>query len=128
MSTVLVQDAIVKGLQGRFKEFRRDKKPRKESKQVSSQQVHIKPKVPCGKEQDVPAIPAGEDESSFERHNRTLKAEYSKANQNGMMVDELMDRTFAMRRQDILAQGHSYDPVSKYPFLQVPDQVRQKNV
>ena len=36
-----------------------------------------------------------------------------------------MERTFPMRRQDILAQGHSYDPVSKYPFLQVADQVRQ---
>lgn len=77
------------------------------------------------KKQDIPAIPAGEDENSFERHNRTLKAEYSKANRNGKMVDELMERIYPMRRQDILAQGHSYDPVAKYPFLQVADQVRQ---
>ena len=84
----------------------------------------MKPKAPCGKEQDVPAVPAGEDESSFEQHNRTLRAEYSKANLNGRTVDELMERTFPMRRQDILAQGHSYDPVSKYPFLQMADQVR----
>lgn len=125
LSTILVQDAIVKGLQGRFKERRRDKKPRKARVHVPSEPLHVKPKAPCMKEQDIPAVPAGEDENSFERHNRTLKAEYSKANPNGRMVDELMERTFPMRRQDILAQGHSYDPVSKYPFLQVADQVRQ---
>ena len=115
----------MKGLQGRFKERCWDKKPRKAQAHVSSEQVHVKPKDPCGKEQDIPAIPAGEDENSFKHHNRTLKAEYSKANRNGRLVDELMDHTFPMRRQDILAQGHSYDPVSKYPFLQVADQVRQ---
>ena len=70
------------------------------------------------------AVTAGEDENSFERHNRSLKAEYSKVYRNGRKVDELMECTFPMR-QDILAQGHSYDPVSKYPFLQVVDQVRR---
>ena len=116
----------MKGLQGRFKERRRDKKPRKARADVPPEQIQIKLKAPCGK--DIPAIPAGEDENSFERHNRSLKAEYSKANRNGTLVDELMERTFPMRRQDILAQGHSYDPVSMYPFLQVADQVREKYV
>ena len=74
------------------------------------------------------AIPAGEDENSFERHNQTSKAEYSKANPNTKMVEELMDRTFPMRRQDILSQGHSYDPVSKYPFLQVASQVHVRSI
>jgi hypothetical protein len=128
VSTILVQDAIVKGLQGRlqgrFKEHRRDKKPRKVRAHVPSEPLQVKPKAPCVKEQDIPAVPAGEDENSFERHNRTLKAEYSKANPNRRMVDELMERTFPMRRQDILAQGHSYE----YPFLQVADQVRHIGV
>lgn len=117
----------MKGLQGRFKERRRNKKPRKARMQDSSEQAHAKPKAPCAKEQDIPAIPAGEDNNSFERHNRTLKAEYSKANRNGRLVNELMDRTFPMRRQDILAQGHSYDPVTKYPFLQEADQISFKD-
>ena len=85
----------MKGLQGRFKERRRDKKPRKARAHahahahahVPSEPLHVKPKAPCVKEQDIPAVPAGEDENTFERHNRTLKAEYSKANRNGRMVD-----------------------------------------
>ena len=115
----LVQGAIVKGLQCRLKERRREKKSRKAQANVPPEQVQVEPKPPCLKEHDIPAIPAGEDENSFERHNRTLKAEYSKMNPNAKMVEELMERTFPMRRQDILSQGHSYDPVSKYPFLQV---------
>ena len=85
----------MKGLQGRFKEHRRDKKPREARAHahahahVPSEPLHVKPKAPCVNEQDIPAVPTGEDENPFERYNRTLKAEYSKANRNGRMVDEL---------------------------------------
>ena len=49
-------------------ERRRDKKPRKARATVPPEQVHVKPKAPCVKIQDnsIPAIPAGEDENSFE--------------------------------------------------------------
>ena len=44
----------MKGLQGRFKGCHQDKKPQTH---VSSEQVHVKPKAPCGKEKDIPAFP-----------------------------------------------------------------------
>ena len=100
----LVQGAIVKGLQHRLKERRREKKSRKARANGPPEQVQVKPKAPCLKEHDISAIPAGEDENSFKRHNRTLNTEYSKTNPNAKMVEELMERTF---------------PITKYPFLQV---------
>ncbi len=39
-----------------------------------------------------------------------------------------MERTFAMRRNDILTHGHSYDPLVKYPFLQDKEYVSVINV
>ena len=72
---------------------------------------------------DLPPIPPGEDETSFERHNRVLKTEYNKANPNVSTVKELMKVTFPMRRQDILSHGHTYDPLQKYPYLQQPSHV-----
>lgn len=71
-----------------------------------------------------PAIVPGEDVTSFERHNKVLQAEFKKSNHNAQVVCELMDRTFAFRRQDILA--HTYDLQSlfeKYPFVQECEQV-----
>ena len=120
---ISLQGAIVVGLKNRFKERRRVKKLRKPVSDVPT--VSVKPKSPCVLEADLLTIPAGEDDNSFERHNRALKAEYSKSKPNGQMVKELMELTFAMRRKDIVSQGHSYDPVSKYPFLQVAEHVRQ---
>ena len=52
-------------------------------------------------------IPAGEDKTSFERHNRVLKLEYAKTHPNVSVVKELMKTTFAMRRRDLLSHGHS---------------------
>ena len=79
-------------------------------------------KGPALKAIELPPIPAGEDDTSFERRNRILKLEYAKAHPNVAAVKELMKTTFAMRR-DILSEGHKFD-VGKYPFLQLPDHVR----
>ena len=65
---------------------------------------------------------SSEDSTSFERHNRILILEYAKAHPNVATVKELMKTTFAMRRRDILSEGHKFD-IGKYPFLQAPDHV-----
>ena len=117
-----VQGAIVKGLDNRFKERRRNKKPRK----IKQKSVGIA--APSTRklkvfELHVPQIPEGEDQTSFERHCRVLKAEYGKPNPNGKTVQQLMTITFPMRRRDILSEGHTFDPLKKYPFLQQPSHV-----
>ena len=114
----------MKGLVNRFKERRRNKKPRKAPSEdqniVEVTAASTKRKV---KAFELPPIPSGEDETSFERHNRVLKSEYTKTNPNIHTVQELMKLTFPMRRRDILSQGHTYDPLKKYPYLQQPGHV-----
>ena len=72
---------------------------------------------------ELPPILPGEDETSFERHNRVLKSEFSKSNPNMHTVHELMNIIFSMRRRDILSQGHTFNPLTKYPYLQQPSHV-----
>lgn len=118
---ISIQGAIIVGLQNRFKEFRRVKKPRNT---IVRQLIPSKPKSPCvGLKRETPEITPGEDGVSFERHNRVLKAEFAKTKPDVQLVGDLMNRTYAMRRKDILTQGHSWDPLSKYPFLQVTEHV-----
>ena len=126
MSTLFVcmhmQGAIVKALENRFKERRRKKKPRK----IKQESVGIAaPPPPTRKLKafELAEIPEGEDQTSFERHCRVLKAEYGKPNPNGKTGQQLMTLTFPMRRRDILSEGHTFDPLKKYPFLQQPSHV-----
>ena len=113
-----MQGAIVVGLKNRFKERRRLKKPRKPP------ELHFsKPqKSPAVKIHDLPDIPAGEDETSFERHNRVLNTEFTKPTPNASNVKQIMQLTYAMRRREILSLGHTkdYNALRKFPFLQVP--------
>ena len=77
------QGAIITGLQNRFKEFRRDKKQRKETPIVDPntppkcQQPNLS-KSPMQNLMKVPDIPEREDEHSFERINNMLKSEFKK--------------------------------------------------
>lgn len=106
----------MKSLQGRFKEFRRPYKPRKA---VSSSTEHkagssmrhrsITSTMP---------IPSGEDNTSFERHNRALKIEKGKVCPNKQVIEMLMTQSFAMRWNDLHSNTYSLDTVfEKYPFL-----------
>ena len=64
-----LQGAIVKGLSSRFKEKHRNKKLRK----APSHQPKVEPVVIVKhrlKGFKLPPIPPGEDDTSFERHNR----------------------------------------------------------
>ena len=115
-----MQGAIVKALENRFKERRRKKKPRKvkpESAEIAA------PPTRKLKVFELPPVPEGEDQTSFERHCRVLKAEFGKPNPNVKTVQHLMTITFPMRRRDILSEGHTFDPLKKYPFLQQPSYV-----
>ena len=121
-----MQGAIIVGLKNRFKERRRTKKPRTPKAESTEVLLSLQPKKgPATNKLEVPAIPPGEDNTSFERHNRILKLEYAKANPNVATVKELMKTTFAMRRRDILSEGHKFD-IGKYPFLQEPGHVSKK--
>lgn len=110
----------------RFKEFRRSPKEKRsipDDKQIKT--ARDKRKIP-GVDSILksPSIPVGEDETSFQRHNKILILESKKAHPTMLVVSELMERTFAFRRKDILDASYDIETiVSKYPFLQNTEQV-----
>jgi hypothetical protein len=71
-----------------------------------------------------PVPPPGEDAVSFERHTKALQAEFKKTNRNNALVSDLMERSFALRRADILENNYSLAALlSRFPFLQEADQL-----
>ena len=74
--------------------------------------------------QALPEIQPSKDDISFQQHNHVLQAEWSKVKQNVMVEEELMERTFPMRRQEILDNSCNVQTLfKKFPFLQDPEQV-----
>lgn len=69
-------------------------------------------------------VTPGEDKTSFERHNRLLSMEYTRPKKNEAIVKELMKVSYAMRRNDILENGHTFIITERYPFLGQPEHVR----
>ena len=64
----------------------------------------------------------GEDETSFQRHNKILIAEKSKSHSNSVLVAKLLDKTFYFRRSDILNNLRDVTAIlQKYPFLGIED-------
>lgn len=62
-------------------------------------------------------MPEGEDDTSFIRHDSFLK-EFLKRHPKMDAVDQVMDTTFAMRRNDILTNPRSISALlNSYPFL-----------
>uniref|UniRef100_A0A1X7UZ28 Uncharacterized protein n=1 Tax=Amphimedon queenslandica TaxID=400682 RepID=A0A1X7UZ28_AMPQE len=72
----------------------------------------------------MPEVMGGEDKFSFDQHNKLLKAELSKSKPNRIVVSEVMDLFFAIRR-DII--NNSYPGIlslfETYPALQDYDQL-----
>jgi hypothetical protein len=69
-------------------------------------------------------VPEGEDEASFARHNRSLKAEYKKTKPNQAVVSELMKLSYEMRRNDITKEGKPLgELLAQYPFLGTSEEV-----
>ena len=66
----------------------------------------------------------GEDEMSFQRHIKVLQSENAKVHPNQHIVNELMEKTFTHRRDDILHNVYDISTLlNKYPFLSRVDQV-----
>ena len=124
MSHILFsQGAIILTLTNRFKEFRRQ--PVKRTKPNITGKKSPKKKSPgitqCPAE---PRLLPGEDSVSCGRHNRVLLVEFNKTRRNKEVVSDLMDKTFALRRKEILDKSPDLDSLFKeYPFLQDGDQV-----
>ena len=121
---ILVQDALVKSLINRFKEFQRPKKPRN-AVCTAPTLTSKKGKAPGITNSVKSPVPApGEDAVSYERHVKYLKVEYKKANRNWAIVGDLMERSFALRRQEILENTVSIEHILvRFPFLHEADQV-----
>ena len=67
----------------------------------------------------------GEDRVSLERHAKVLLEESKKRHPNSQVVEDLMSRTFPMRRRDILENAYDLSTLfNKYPFLKDPEVVR----
>ena len=115
--SLLIQGAIIT-------QFCREKKPRLD--QTSVQKKPAPQKLP-GIISPIPTIEMspGEDEFSFAQHNKLLRSEYKKQHLNEVLVKDLMDHSFAMRRCDITKTGYSgvADLFVAYPFLQDCKQV-----
>jgi len=72
----------------------------------------------------LPPHPAGKTEDSLENDRLELISETKKKN-NGRVINELMSRTFSLRRQDIVGQAPSVaDLLERWPALFEPSQVR----
>ena len=113
-------------LRDRFKEFRRVKKPRKATASTPQQPLLVPSKKSPGITRPIesPLVPAGEDKVSFERHNNVLKSEWKKRRPNLVVVDELMEQSFAMRWDDLHSNVLDLETIfNKYPFLQSSIQV-----
>ena len=110
-----LQGTIVQSLVNRFKEFNRVKKERKPAvhKVDPSTGTHPPPLKRCLTN---PVVPEGEDETSFERHNKQIGS--------SVVLKNLVDHSYAMRRNDVLANSYGISDIfKKYPFLSEPDQV-----
>ena len=84
-----------------------------------------KPQMPATSPAPIPGI--GEDEASHMRHVTLLKAECKKNNLNKHACRELMQRTFAFRRQELLEKPISVNQLmSIYPALKYPIEVSHK--
>ena len=122
-----MQGGIVQTLTDRLKDMRRLRKPKSSDSSTSrspelerQNKVTPRPHKPF----TLPDVPEGEDALSFERHNRVLQSEWTKSSRNAVTIEQLMERTFAMRRRDILeASTDVQTTFKKYPFLQDPNQV-----
>jgi len=119
-----------------MKERRRTKRNRSGPKEAATIKKEEKQKKPAVGS-DLVEVPAGEDKKSFVRHNIALETVHAKltsslsknkklSSQGVAKVEQLMEITYAMRRNDVLQDGHSFSVAKKYPFLQYYEHVRKQ--
>ena len=117
-----MQSWIVTGLSNRLKERRKPHVPKKPHSETQPMTKIEKPKRPAISQNQL-VVPAGEDQTSFARHNRLLAIEFSRTKRNETVAKELMKMSYEMRRNDILENGHTINVLEKYPFLQTIEHV-----
>ena len=114
----------MKSIEDKFKELRRDSKKKQGKVAREASTTCATPQTKPHKPFQLPPIPDGEDEVSFERHNNVLRAEWSKADKMTMTASSLMERTFPQRRQEMMdANTDVKTTFKKYPYLQQSEQV-----
>lgn len=124
----LIQGAIIESLKGRFKELRRPKRNRNSHDKDEVKKAVPKLNKPCVNSlYDLPPIPPGEDEESLQRHAQKLVPEYTKSKKgrgNMQLVTSLMEKTYPIRRADILSGEYDLNTILlRYPYLQCSNQV-----
>lgn len=121
-----MQSSVKQSLMNHFKELRRTPEERAPSSGESSKKIVPQKRKSPGLDSILkpPEIPPGEDETLFKCHNKVLQMEYKKSKPNMAVVTSLMERTYAFRRADILANPSVITEIlSKYPFLLNVEQV-----
>ena len=120
-----MQGAIVIGLQNRFKEFRRDKKPVKKPVIIAAPvTVSRQPRSPAKQLMKRPEIEAGEDEGSYERFAAQILEEFKKKKPRPEVLSFLIETTYAHRRQEITDNPSLVsDVLKRHPFLKIEEHV-----
>ena len=113
----------MRSLVNRFKEFRRPRKPRTATLSAGKEKsIRRRPGITNTLKTPIP-LP-GEDSVSYERHTKALQIEFKKHNRNIAVIDDLMTRSFAFRRTEIIENTYDLPALfTKFPLLQEADQV-----
>ena len=106
-------------LKDRFKNFRRQPlAARPDSHSPAAEPMRKRPKKSC-QWHIAPQLPDGEDELSYQRHVKSMKAEWAKRHPNSSFVEQLMKLTYPQRRQWILAEPRVASVIlEECPFLE----------
>lgn len=105
-----IPEVLVNSLKRKSSE---DKQPAKNIKKPRKAEVNY-----------LPPHLVGETEESLESNRLELISETKKKN-NGRVINEMMSRTFSLRRQEIAGQAPSVaDLLERWPALFEPSQVR----
>ena len=114
------------GLQNRFKEFRRDKKPVKKPVIIAAPVTVVsrQPRSPAKQLMKWPEIEAGEDKGSYKWFAAQILEEFKKKNPRPEVLSFLIETTYAHRRQEITDNPSLVsDVLKRHPFLKIEEHV-----
>ena len=127
---------MVEALKDKMKYLRNAKpRPRKKPRSEISGDEDTSDEPPAKKERKqyiqyprspaAPLILSGEDKGSHSRHTKMLQLEEHKVSPDTKVVSDLMRRTYAFRRQEILEQPQPIQHLlQRYPSLKRAEQVK----
>ena len=125
----LLQGYIVEELKNKMK-YLRNAKPKAMKREAENMEdpkpkkKRAEPKQFPHNPTEVPEMPVGEDVESCERNIKFLQKEEKKKVVNHSIIENLMQRTFAFRRREIIdAPTTIINVLKRYPSLKRPQQV-----